>query len=237
MIFAMGDISGGLFNPALTLAFTARFYGTGQGLEGNFYSQKLADVCMQDSDGRSARKEPIKYVFAQLLGGAAGSGTTMLIYLFKMSTVWPAAEVKTGNTTKWTDVHTGEVHPSIQYTLGQAFFAEAFGTFILCFVVLCVASRKDALKDYTAFCIGGCIVGAGYSFGPLSGAILNPAVALANSLCFKLSLIYTAEPFCYMLAEFCGGALAAVVFKYLIYNHEFQTGGGLEEGLNPRENE
>lgn len=239
MIYSMGDISGGLFNPALTLAFTARFYNTGQGLEGNFYSQKLADVLMQDDKGRSARKEPVKYLIAQLLGGAAGSGTTMLIYLFKMDTVWPAAEVNTGMAPSWNEtVNKKEVvHPSIQYTLGQAFFAEVFGTFVLCFVVLCVASRRNPLKDYTAFCIGGCIVGAGYAWGPLSGAVLNPAVTLANSLCFKLSLIYTAEPVTYMIAELCGGALAAVVFRYFIYTHEFDTPGGLEEGLNPRENE
>jgi glycerol uptake facilitator-like aquaporin len=230
LIYAMGDISGGLFNPALTLAFTGRFYGTGLGLEGeNNYSQKLADICLSDENGRSAKKEPLKYLLAQLLGGAAGSGTTMLVYLFAMSTgkygSWPAAEVKTGNTTMWVDGSSGSgktaIHGSTQYTLAQAFFAEAFGTFILCFVVLAVASRKNALKEYTPFCIGGCIVGAGYSFGPLSGAILNPAVALANSLCYKLSLIYTAEPFCYMLAELTGGALAAIVFKYLIYSNEY----------------
>jgi len=239
MIFAMGDISGGLFNPALTLAFTGRFYGTGQGLEGRQYSQKLADVLMQDDQGRSASKEPIKYLIAQLLGGAAGSGTTMLVYLFKISSdFWPAAEIKTGNTTAWTDssVHPSVYHPSQQYTLGQAFFAEVFGTFILCFVVLAVASRTEALQDYTAFCIGGCIVGAGYAWGPLSGAILNPAVAFANSLCYTLSLFHSAEPLVYMLAELCGGALAAIVFRYVIYTHEFETAGALEQGLM-RENE
>jgi len=236
MIYSLGDVSGGLFNPALTLAFTARFYGTGQGLEGNVYSQKLADVLMQDENGRSARKEPLKYLIAQLIGGAAGSGMTMVIYLFNIGTKWPAAEIKTGSTTAWT---TGNVTTaSTQYTLGQAFFAETFGTFILCFVVLAVASRKNPLQDYTAFCIGGCIVGAGYAWGPLSGAVLNPAVTLANSLCFKLSIITSMTPAVYMLAELSGGALAAVVFKFFIYSHEFPSAGELEQGLNPRgENE
>jgi len=236
MIYAMGDISGGLFNPALTLAFTARFYATGQGLEGNFYSQKLADVLMVDENGRSARKEPLKYLFAQLIGGAAGSGVTMLIYLLKIGTVWPAAQIKTGKSPAYTDSN-DTFHPAERYTLGQAYFAEVFGTFILCFVVLAVASRRNPLKDYTAFCIGGCIVGAGYAWGPLSGAVLNPAVTLANSLCFKLSLIYKAEPFVYILAQFTGGILAAVVFRFAIYTHEFSTPGELEQGLNPRENE
>jgi len=238
MIYAMGDISGGLFNPALTLAFTARFYATGQGLEGNIYSQKLADVLMSDENGRSARKEPLKYVFAQLIGGAAGSGMTMLIYLLKIGDKWPAMEIRTGITPAYTEL-TGNFtyHAAGQYTLGQAFFAEVFGTFILCFVVLAVASRRNPLKDYTAFCIGGCIVGAGYAWGPLSGAVLNPAVTLGSSLCFKLSLIYKAEPFVYILAQFCGGILAAVVFRFAIYTHEFQSPGELEQGLNPRENE
>jgi len=236
MIYSMGDISGGLFNPALTLAFTMRFYGTGRGLEGNVYSQKLADILMKDKDGKSAGKEPLKYLIAQLVGGAAGAGTTMLIYLFKMGSIWPASEIKTGNTTAWTDQLTGKNYPSKQYTLGQAFFAECFGTFILCFVVLAVASRRNPLKDYTAFCIGGCIVGAGYAWGPLSGAVLNPAVTLANSLCYKLSIITSMTPFVYMLAELSGGALAALTFKFLIYSHEYD-GGDPELGQRLVENE
>lgn len=238
MIYAMGDISGGLFNPALTLAFCGRFYGTGCGLEGGpgSYKEKLADPLATSIDDkgneRKAMKEPFKYLLAQMLGGAAGSGTTMLIYFFQISTLWPAAQIKTGN---MTDVSTTP-HTSHAFTLGQAFFAEIFGTFMLCFVILCVASRQNPLEDYTAFCIGGCIVGAGYAWGPLSGAVLNPAVTIANSICYKLQLIYEPAPVVYILAELCGGVLAAVAYRFIIYSHEFEKAAGLTESLVPHEN-
>lgn len=224
MIYAMGDISGGLFNPALTLAFCGRFYGTGCGLEGGpgTYDQKLADPLAKNVDGtKSAMKEPFKYLIAQMLGGAAGSGTTMLIYFFTISSGWPAAQIKTGNMTDYSSTP----HTSHAYTLGQAFFAEIFGTFMLCFVVLCVASRERPLQDYTAFAIGGCIVGGGYAWGPLSGAVLNPAVTVANSVCYKLQLIYEPAPIVYILAELCGGVLAAVAYRFIVYSHEFEKSG------------
>merc|ERR1712071_620326 len=96
--------------------------------------------------------------------------------------------------------------------------------FVFAFVVLSVATRAKALKDYTAFCIGGTIVGVGYTWGPLSGGLLNPAVTLANSLCYKLSIIYKAEPICYIVAQLTGGMLAAIIYRYVIYSNEFADG-------------
>jgi len=201
LIYAMGDISGGLFNPALTLAFVGRWYKTGKG----FGKEKLCDP-------EASPKECLKYLACQGLGGAAGTGMTLLIHL--------GASATEGY------MPVDEIGPKNQHTLGQAFFAELFGTFLLCYVVLCVASVQDTLKEYTGFCIGGVIVAAGYAFGPLSGGVLNPAVALANAIVNKVQLLWTAPPLAYLLAEFAGGAIAAVVFRFLTHPHEFdgQTG-------------
>jgi aquaporin Z len=206
MIYALGDVSGGVFNPALTLAYCGRWLNTGLG----FGKEKLADP-------KIAQKELPKYMIAQMLGGVAGSGASVLIYSF--SKMWPTATVGPGL-----------YGPGLYYKYSQAFFAEAFGTFLLCFVALCVFSSSKPQKEYGAFAIGGCVIAAGYAWGPISGGVLNPAVSIANSVFNKLQLFHDWAPLLYIGAEFSGGVLAAVVFK-LIYAHEYTTGDALEENL------
>merc|ERR1712048_569397 len=113
---------------------------------------------------------------------------------------------------------------SNQYNWEQAFFAEFFGTFVLAFVVLSVALvRKPPGKDYIAFAIGGCIVAGGYGFAPLSGGVLNPAIALANGF-VNLSVVTTLWPAMYTLAEVLGAVMAAVVFRFLTHPQEYFEG-------------
>lgn len=202
MVFALGDVSGGVFNPALTIAFCARWLGTGLG----FGNEKLCDP-------RKSFKEMYKYFLAQLLGGAAGVGGTMLIYMFSGS--WPSPQVG----------------PIGDHTMGQAFFAETFGTFLLCYVVLSVASTSKPLKEYTGLVVGGCIIAAGYSFGEMSGGYLNPAVTLANSIGAEFQLITDAKPITFMLAQCIGGVLSAAVFIYLTHSHEFEGATSAREPL------
>merc|ERR1712146_611358 len=111
----------------------------------------------------------------------------------------------------WPATHVGAKG---SFTAGQAFFAEFYGTFLLCFVVICVATTKNPLKEYTAFCIGGVFVAAGYAFGPLSGGLLNPAVTVSNGVLNKLELIYNVGPLSYLLAQFLGGAFASIIFRF-----------------------
>merc|ERR1712203_1019536 len=210
MIFSVGDISGGLFNPALTAAFMIRWQGTGKGFNTKAEMDnpeigvtKLCDPALKFSEGP-------KYLVAQCLGGAAGSGMTLLVWLASGS--WPVAAVG----------------PQGDFTLGQAFFAETFGTFLLCYGVLCMGSVTEPLKEYLAFAIGGCIIAAGYAFGPLSGGILNPAVTIANSVCYKISVLYTPAPLAYLLAQLLGGALAALIFKFVTHPHEYDSADGKE---------
>lgn len=210
-IYALGDISGGLFNPALTLAFLGRWHGTGQGLNtpDEIDKREITKLC----DPNLSFKEGPKYIIAQCLGGAAGSGMTLLIWVASGS--WPAARVG----------------PIGNATLGQAFFAETFGTFLLCYGVLCMASVAKPVTEYVAFAIGGCIIAAGYAFGPLSGGLLNPAVTIANSVYNKLSFVYTMPPLTYLLAQVAGGVLAAVIFRFLTHTHEYDAAEGAKEPL------
>jgi len=208
LIFAMGDISGGLFNPAVTIAYLGRFHKTGCGVG----KDKIQDFV-------TSPKEGPKYLIAQVLGACAGSGLTIIIWLasghFPISPVGPQAN----------------------YTIGQAFFAETFATFLFCFVVLCVSTTFTPLKEFKGLAIGACYIAAGYAFGPLSGGVVNPAITLATCIVSATPFTRPAVPLLYVAAELLGGVLAAVVFRFVTHVHEFAEGEqGQPEGyekLNP----
>lgn len=91
--------------------------------------------------------------------------------------------------------------------------AEIIFTFLLCFVVLQVATVQDPLKEYFGLAIGSCVTAGGYAIGAISGGSLNPAVSFGiaassvmNGGKFENSLIYT-------LFELVGAGIAIVVFR------------------------
>jgi len=203
MIFAMGDISGGLFNPAVTIAYLGRFHHTGCGVG----KDKLQDFA-------TSPKEGIKYFLAQTLGAVAGTGLTILVWL--ASGIFPIAPI--GPQPIGTDL-------TVTHTLYQAFFAETFGTFLYCFVVLCVATTFTPLKEYKAFAIGCTFIAGGYAFGPLSGGVLNPAVTIADSLVNFHAVTDPLTPLTYVGGELLGGILAAVIFRFVTHSHEMEMEG------------
>eukprot|EP00747_Dinoflagellata_sp_TGD_P126005 gnl/TRDRNA2_/TRDRNA2_174230_c4_seq52.p1 gnl/TRDRNA2_/TRDRNA2_174230_c4~~gnl/TRDRNA2_/TRDRNA2_174230_c4_seq52.p1 ORF type:complete len:451 (-),score=81.04 gnl/TRDRNA2_/TRDRNA2_174230_c4_seq52:65-1417(-) len=90
--------------------------------------------------------------------------------------------------------------------------AEIIFTFVLCFVVLAVATTKMPLTEFFGLAIGSCITAGGYAIGAVSGASLNPAVSLGISSShiagggkFWPCIVYT-------IFELIGGAVAAGAF-------------------------
>eukprot|EP00929_Paragymnodinium_shiwhaense_P060492 TRINITY_DN30204_c0_g1_i3.p1 TRINITY_DN30204_c0_g1~~TRINITY_DN30204_c0_g1_i3.p1 ORF type:complete len:292 (-),score=53.29 TRINITY_DN30204_c0_g1_i3:77-952(-) len=66
------------------------------------------------------------------------------------------------------------------YGLKPAIVAELFFTFVLVFVVLVVATVRDANSSQAfGLAIASCITAGGFAAGSISGGVLNPAVALA----------------------------------------------------------
>lgn len=221
MIWTLGDVSGGVFNPALTLAFAIRWYNTKQGFASVAPGIQLApeaedgsddvDHKLGDPNSPSGKKEFLKYSMLQLVGGACGTGATILIYM--ASGKWPAPHV--GPLT-----HPNATGGLVEYTDSQAFFAELCGTFLLAFVVLSVQNHA-LIKDYAALAIGGAVIAAGYSFGPISGGFFNPSSTLACSIGRQLAVLTSIAPLMYLAAQLTGASLAAVVFKLLTHTHEF----------------
>merc|ERR1719487_1524228 len=65
----------------------------------------------------------------------------------------------------------------------EVMVVEVLYTFMLCFVVLNVATaKKNDGNQYFGLAIGFVIIAGGYAAGPISGGAFNPAVALGIDL-------------------------------------------------------
>jgi aquaporin Z len=92
-----------------------------------------------------------------------------------------------------------------------ALVAEFLGTFILALVILNVAIAKGtAGNSFYGVAIGFTVIGIAYAFGGISGGAFNPAVAIGISMA---ELVRWNDIWIFIVANFAGGAAAAVVFK------------------------
>jgi len=118
--------------------------------------------------------------------------------------------------------------PGPGFTFAGAAMAEIVFTFVLCFVVLCVATVKEPSKDMFGLAIASCVTAGGYAIGAVSGGSLNPAVSfgissaqIINGGLFYNCLIYT-------LFECVGAGLAAGVF-HVTHPSEYAKGSILKQ--------
>lgn len=96
-------------------------------------------------------------------------------------------------------------------TITQAFFAEMIFTFILCLVVLGVATNSKADQNhYYGLAIGLVVMSGAIAVGPISGGAFNPAVALGLSI--SKGFANFGYAFNVVIAELIGGVLAAFCF-------------------------
>lgn len=100
----------------------------------------------------------------------------------------------------------------------QALVAECLFTFALAYVVLNVATAKDTSgNSYFGLAIGFTVLVGAFAVGGISGGAFNPAVALGVTV---LGLSRWANLWIFVMANFAGGALAAVVFRALNGNEQ-----------------
>jgi aquaporin Z len=126
------------------------------------------------------------YIPVQIAGGIAAAFTYVLMENGKSFPLGP------GKGFSWT----------------QAAIAEIVFTFLLCYVVLSVATVREVLTEYFGLAIGSCVTAGGYAIGAISGGSLNPAVSfgIAVSGGTPLNAVY------YAVFEIVGGVLAAAIF-------------------------
>ena len=101
------------------------------------------------------------------------------------------------------------IHPAV----GPALVAEFLFTFALVYVVLNVATAKGTSgNSFYGLAIGMTVMAGAFAVGDISGGAFNPAVAVGAS---AMGLSPWPNLWIYLVAEFAGGAAAALTFKLL----------------------
>jgi len=162
MVYAGGHISGGHYNPAVTLAVWLRGKCPGAAVPG--------------------------YMASQVVAGAVAAVAALYLK---------------GNP---------ELTPG-DLKVGPSLVAEFLGTFALCWVVLNTATAKatSGNSDY-GLAIGFTVLVMAYAVGGISGGAFNPAVAVGVTV---MHLVKGANLWIHLVADFAGGAAAAMAFKAL----------------------
>lgn len=162
MVFAGGHISGGHYNPAITLGVWLR--------------------------GKCPAKDVAPYMISQIVGAVLAA--LAVKYLKAGATVTP-----------------------MNLATLPVLLAEFLFTFALVFVVLNTATAKGTSgNSFYGLAIGFTVLAGAFAVGNISGGAFNPAVAVGISF---MGLASWSRIWIYFLAEFVGGAVAALVFKMM----------------------
>jgi len=108
--------------------------------------------------------------------------------------------------------------PGMQITTRQLaampeLVAEFLFTFALVFVVLNSATSKDNNgNSFYGLAIGFTVLAGAFAVGGVASAAFNPAVAVGIS---SMGLVSWSRLWIYLVANFSGGALAALTFRLL----------------------
>ena len=137
--------------------------------------------------GRCSKADVLPYMAAQVVAGMAAAGVALFL---KGAAATP-----------------GEID------IVKALVAEFLFTFALAYVVLNVATAKGTSgNSFYGLAIGFTVMSGAFAVGPVSGGVFNPAVAVGITV---MGLSAIANIWIYLVANFAGGAVAAIVFKMI----------------------
>ncbi len=144
--------------------------------------------------GKLESKYIAGYMISQVLGAVVAG---VFCYLFQGKTFAPAPAANAG--------------------FLQVYLAEIFFTFALASVILTVATTKKLEGNYIyGLAIGLTVTASAFCVGGISGGAFNPAVGVGPILVHSIISGGTfANLALYLIGPFAGGALAAIVFKFL----------------------
>ncbi len=162
MIYAGGHISGGHYNPAVTLGVWIR--------------------------GRCEGRDVAPYMLSQVVGAVLAAFAVRYM-------------------TQGVEVHVRAL-PVLPELLAEFLF-----TFALVFVVLNSATSKDNTgNSFYGLAIGFTVLVGAFAVGGIASAAFNPAVAVGIS---TMGLVSWSRLWIYLVANFSGGAVAALAFRML----------------------
>jgi len=138
--------------------------------------------------GKCPASDVVPYMLAQVIGASAAA----VIVLFLKGN--PVVEAMHRDVTR-------------------ALIAEFLYTFALCYVILNVATAKGTSgNSFYGLAIGFTVLAGAYSVGSISGAAFNPAVVVGATI---MGLSTLANIWIYLVANFAGGAAAAMAFRFI----------------------
>ncbi|MCI0680857.1 MAG: aquaporin [Gemmataceae bacterium] len=137
--------------------------------------------------GRCSSADIIPYMVAQVVAALAAAGVVLFL-------------------------KAGQGTPA-ERDIVKALIAEFLFTFALAYVVLNVATAKGTSgNSFYGLAIGLTVMTGAFAVGPVSGGVFNPAVAVGVTV---MGLEAVANIWIYLVADFAGGAVAAIAFKLI----------------------
>jgi aquaporin Z len=144
--------------------------------------------------GRMETKDALAYIVVQFAAGAAAAALTMFLTSAK-PIIQPLAA------------------PPQYFAIMPALLAEIVGTFLMCWVILNVATSKTLEgNNFYGLAIGTTVTGLIYTLGNVSGSVFNPAVAIGVDVA---QIGNWSNIWIYMVGTFGGAALAALAFRFI----------------------
>merc|ERR1719183_704824 len=187
MLNVLGSSPAGAFSIAASLM--CMIYALGN-CSGAHFNPAVTVALLASGRGIISMSDAAAYIGTQILAGIVAAYTYAAMY----------------------HGATFALEPGKGFNFGHAAAAEIVFTFVLCYVVLCVASVKAPSKDMFGLAIASCVTAGGYAIGAVSGGSLNPAVSfgIASSNVLEGGTFYAC--LIYTLFEFVGAGLAAGIF-------------------------
>jgi aquaporin Z len=158
---------------------------------GAHFNPAVTVAILLSGRGKIDGKEAAAYVGVQILGGVCAAFTYAAMH---HGATFP-------------------LEPGKTFGHGHAAMAEIIFTFVLCFVVLSVATVKEPSKDFFGLAIASCVTAGGYAIGAVSGGSLNPAVSFGISTSNIISHGSFYNCLIYSVYECVGAGLAAGIFR------------------------
>eukprot|EP00747_Dinoflagellata_sp_TGD_P162541 gnl/TRDRNA2_/TRDRNA2_180240_c0_seq1.p1 gnl/TRDRNA2_/TRDRNA2_180240_c0~~gnl/TRDRNA2_/TRDRNA2_180240_c0_seq1.p1 ORF type:complete len:458 (-),score=57.40 gnl/TRDRNA2_/TRDRNA2_180240_c0_seq1:127-1500(-) len=185
---------------SIAAALTVMIFSLGD-VSGAHFNPAVTVAVMASGRRKCGILQGITYMVAQCVGSIAAAFTFTACY----------------------DFQTFDFRPDVPYNLYIQLGCEMVFTFLLCYVVLAVATVQKPLSEYFGLAIGSCVTVGGYAVGNISGGVLNPAVAIGLSTVRLVDTHYGWwHCLAYSLAELIGSGLAAAFFR-VTHRFEFQA--------------